>query len=130
MKRRIKIAALISGSLLLLSILLLAWVIYTEAGLRFAVARLPEKMGKVTLRIDEVKGTIAGGFSAEYVDVDHELSRTQVWKGSARVNAPASAPRNSTKPLLRCVHAYPGWPASAAFSLSSTASSGSKPGRQ
>ena len=86
MKRRLKIAGLIFGSLVLLLIGLVAWVIYTEAGLRFAVARLPEKMGKVTLRIEEVRGTIAGGFSAEYVDVDHELSRTQVWKGNARVN--------------------------------------------
>ena len=86
MKRRLKIAGLVFGSLILLLIVLLAWVIYTEAGLRFAVARLPEKMGKVTLRIDDVHGTIAGGFSAAYVDVDHELSRTQVWKGQARVN--------------------------------------------
>ena len=86
MKRRIKFAALIAGSLVLLLVAFLAWVIYTEAGLRFAVARLPEKMGKVTLRIDDVRGTIAGGFRAEYADIDHELSRTQVWKGSARVN--------------------------------------------
>jgi len=86
MKRRLKIAGLVLVSLILLVVLLLAWVIYTEAGLRFAVARLPERMGKVTLHINEVRGTIAGGFSAEYVDVDHELSRTQVWKGQARVN--------------------------------------------
>ena len=86
MKRRLKIAALIFGLLVLLVILLLAWVIYTEAGLRVAVARLPEKMGKVTLRIEEVRGTIAGGFSAVRVDVDHELSHTHVEHGSARVN--------------------------------------------
>ena len=50
MKRRLKIAALVFGLLLLLSCAFLAWVIYTEAGLRFAVARLPERMGKVTLQ--------------------------------------------------------------------------------
>ena len=47
-KRRLKIAALIVGLLLLLVLGFLAWVLYTEAGLRFAVARLPERMGKVT----------------------------------------------------------------------------------
>ena len=87
MKRKLKITALILGSLLLILVLLLAWVIYTEAGLRFAVARLPEKIGKsMTLQIDDVRGTIAGGFSAERVVVDHELTRTLVVKGSARVN--------------------------------------------
>ena len=29
-------------------------------------------MGKVTLKIENVHGTIAGGFGAERVDVDHE----------------------------------------------------------
>ena len=85
-KRRLKIAVLIVGGFILLLVSLLAWVIYTEAGLRFAVARLPEKMGKVTMRIENVSGTIAGGFSAARVDVDHELSRTLVENGSARVN--------------------------------------------
>ena len=71
---RLKIAALVFGSLVLVVVSLLAWVIYTEAGLRFAVARLPEKLGKVTLQIEDVRGTIAGGFSAVLVDVDHELT--------------------------------------------------------
>lgn len=86
MKRRLKIAALAVGLLVLVVIALLAWIIYTEAGLRFAVARLPEKLGKVTLHIEEVRGTIAGGFSATLVDVDHELSHTRVENGRARVN--------------------------------------------
>jgi translocation and assembly module TamB len=86
MKRRLKIAALVFGSLLLVVVSLLAWIIYTEAGLRFAVARLPEKMGKVTLKIDDVRGTIAGGFQARLVQVDHELTYVRVENGRARVN--------------------------------------------
>jgi translocation and assembly module TamB len=87
MKKRLKIAALILASLVLVIVALLAWVIYTEAGLRFAVARLPEKMGRsMTLKIDNVHGTIAGGFSADRVDIGHELTDTVVIKGSARVN--------------------------------------------
>jgi hypothetical protein len=60
MKRRLKIAALILGALILVLLSFLAWIINTESGLRFAVARLPEKMGKVTLHIEDVRGTIAG----------------------------------------------------------------------
>ena len=66
MKRRLKIAALIFGLLVLVMLSFLAWVINTEAGLRFAVARLPEKLGKVTLKIEDVHGTITGGFGARH----------------------------------------------------------------
>ena len=90
-KRRLKIAALIFGLLLLLVLAFLAWVLYTEAGLRFAVARLPERMGKVTLRIEGVYGTIAGGFGADLADIDSERTRVRVEKGSARVNLLAAA---------------------------------------
>jgi translocation and assembly module TamB len=86
MKRRLKITAFVIGSLLLLMLALAVWVINTEAGLKFAVARLPERIGKVTLKIEGVRGTISGGFSAVRVDVDHELTRTVVENGSARVN--------------------------------------------
>ncbi|HET9864885.1 MAG TPA: translocation/assembly module TamB domain-containing protein [Steroidobacteraceae bacterium] len=86
MKRRLKILALSIGLCVVLLVSFLAWIIYTEAGLRFAVARLPEKMGKVTLRIEDVHGTIAGGFQARLVEVDHELSYVRVENGRARVN--------------------------------------------
>jgi translocation and assembly module TamB len=88
LKRKLKIAGLIAGSLLALLVVFLAWVIYTEAGLRFLVAALPEKMGKSQMRltIEGVKGTIAGGFSAERVEVDHELTHVTVVRGAARVN--------------------------------------------
>ena len=86
-RKSLKISGMVLGGLLLLIILFLAWVIYTEAGLRFAVARLPDKMGRsTTLKIADVRGTIAGGFSATDVVVDHELTRTHVVNGSARVN--------------------------------------------
>jgi translocation and assembly module TamB len=86
MKRRLKIAALVFGSLVFVVVALLAWVIYTEAGLRFAVARLPEHMGKLTLKIEDVQGTIAGGFKARLVEVDQEITYVRVENGRARVN--------------------------------------------
>lgn len=86
-KKTLKITGLVLASLILVLVSFLAWVIYTEAGLRFAVARLPEKMGKsMTLKIENVHGTIAGGFSADRVDVDHEVTHVRVVNGSARVN--------------------------------------------
>jgi translocation and assembly module TamB len=85
-KRRLKIAALTLGLFLLLVLSFLGWIIYTEAGLQFAVAHLPEKMGKVTLHIEDVRGTIAGGFRAARVDVDHERSHVYIENASARVN--------------------------------------------
>ena len=85
-RRRLKIAALIVAVLLLAMLAFLAWVIYSEAGLRFAVARLPERMGKVTLHIERVYGTIAGGFGADTVDIDSERSHIRIEKGSARIN--------------------------------------------
>lgn len=86
MKRRLKIVALCFGTLVLLLILLLAWIIYTEAGLQFAVARLPHQLGPVTLIIEDVRGTIAGGFSARRVDVDHPVTHVLVENGHASVN--------------------------------------------
>ena len=87
MKRRIKIAALIVGLLVVVLLTFLAWVLYTEAGLRFAVARLPERLGKsMTLKVGNVHGTIAGGFGADIVEIGQELSDVRVEQGSARVN--------------------------------------------
>ena len=86
MKRRLKIAALSFGLFVLLVLSFLGWVIYTEAGLQFAVSHLPEKLGRVTLHIEDVRGTIAGGFRAARVDVDHERSHVYIENASARVN--------------------------------------------
>ena len=88
MKRKLKIAAIAVASGLALIVSFLAWVIYTEAGLRFVVNSLPEKIGKsqVVLRIANIRGTIAGGFSAERVDVIHEVSTVVISNGRARVN--------------------------------------------
>ncbi len=85
-RRRLKIAAWSLGALILVLLLFLTWVICTESGLRFVVANLPEKLGKVTLKIEGIQGTLAGGFSAQNVDVDHELSHVHVVRGGARVN--------------------------------------------
>lgn len=86
MKRRLKIAALVVSGVLLALLCLLAWILYTESGLQFTVARLPARMGKATLTLEGVRGTIAGGFSVQRAEIDHERAHTLVEKGTARVN--------------------------------------------
>jgi autotransporter translocation and assembly factor TamB len=86
MKRKLKYAAFILGALVLVLLLFVGWIVYTEAGLRFAVARLPDRLGKVSLKIENVHGTIAGGFGADRVDVEQERAHVRVDNGAARVN--------------------------------------------
>ena len=92
MKRRLKIAALIFGLLLPGLLAFLAWVLYTEAGLRFAVARLPERMGKVTLRIEGRPRHDRRRFRRRpRRHRSANASHVRVEKGSARVNLLAAA---------------------------------------
>jgi translocation and assembly module TamB len=56
---------------------LIGAAVFTEAGLRFLVQHIPQRIGSgpgaVGLRITGVKGTIARGLSVERVEIDHEL---------------------------------------------------------
>jgi translocation and assembly module TamB len=85
-RRRLKILALSLLVFFGVIVAFLAWIIYTEAGLRFAVACLPEKLGPVTLIIEGAKGSIARGVSADVVDVQHERAHVRVEGGRATVN--------------------------------------------
>lgn len=52
---------------------LLYYFAYTESGLQFIAARVPERIGKVQLRVEGVGGTIAGGLTLHRVQLEHEL---------------------------------------------------------
>ena len=87
MKRRLKIAALIFGLFVLLVLSFLAWVIYTEAGLRFAVARLPEKHGQGHAAASKTCTARSPAASARDVSTwISERTHVRVEKGTARVN--------------------------------------------
>jgi translocation and assembly module TamB len=47
-------------------------VIYTQSGLRFVVSHLPQRFGRVGVRIEDVSGTVAGGARAGLVVIDQE----------------------------------------------------------
>ncbi len=47
-------------------------VLYTQSGLRFVVGHLPQRFGRVEVRIEGVSGTVAGGARARLVLIDQE----------------------------------------------------------
>jgi translocation and assembly module TamB len=61
------------GAALAIPLALLGTLAYTEAGLRFVVERIPERIGKIErLRLEGVSGTLAGGFALRRLELVHE----------------------------------------------------------
>jgi translocation and assembly module TamB len=63
-------------------------VLYTTGGAQFVVRHLPRHLGSVTLEIDGVSGTVAGGLHADRVLIEHELINIDVEGIDARVTVP------------------------------------------
>ena len=53
-------------------------VLYTQSGLQFVVGHLPQRFGKVGVRIEGVSGTIAGGARASLVEIDQERVHLEI----------------------------------------------------
>jgi translocation and assembly module TamB len=53
-------------------------VLFTQSGLRFVVAHLPQRFGHVGVKIENVSGTIAGGVHAGLVEVDQERVHLEI----------------------------------------------------
>jgi translocation and assembly module TamB len=53
-------------------------VLYTQSGLQFVVSHLPQRYGKVGVRIEDVSGTIAGGARAALVEIDQERVHLEI----------------------------------------------------
>jgi translocation and assembly module TamB len=53
-------------------------ILYTQSGLQFVVAHLPQRFGSVGVRIEGVSGTIAGGARASLVEIDQERVRLDI----------------------------------------------------
>jgi translocation and assembly module TamB len=70
-KRRLVIAA----ALLFLVALPVGSVFYvalTESGLQLAVSHVPQKIGRARITFGEVRGTLAAGFHASRIEIEHE----------------------------------------------------------
>jgi translocation and assembly module TamB len=75
MRRKLTIAAIaIALLLVLVPLAILSWITYTESGLQFALNRLPAKIGRTELKIEGVKGTLAGGLDVALVEIEHPRS--------------------------------------------------------
>ncbi len=80
-----KISLWALGALLSVAVLVFVFLVYTQAGLRFAVRMLPEKMGTSRMQIRNVQGTLAGGFTLEYFELYHPRATVKVDQLRARV---------------------------------------------
>lgn len=80
-----KISLWALGALLLVAIAIFLLLVYTQAGLRFAVRMLPEKMGESRMQIRNVRGTLAGGFTLGYFELHHPRTTVKVDKLKARI---------------------------------------------
>lgn len=74
MKRISVIAGLMLLLLLSLPVIALFTLGHSEAALRYAVAQLPTKAGSLEkLQIDNLRGTLAGGFTVDRIVIEHDL---------------------------------------------------------
>ena len=64
---------------------LLYYLGYTESGLQFIVAKLPARLGPMTLRAAGATGTLAGGMTLEHFELEHELVSLRVEKVAGHV---------------------------------------------
>ncbi len=85
MRRRRKILLVLLGVLLLLPSAIVYWVVTTESGLKFLVARL-QKVGPVTITAGETTGTLVRGITISTLRIEHRLSDIQVEQASGRVS--------------------------------------------
>jgi translocation and assembly module TamB len=58
---------------------------YTEAAPRFVFERLPERIGRTTLRAEGFSGTLAGGFRLQRFTLEHELVSLRVEGATGRI---------------------------------------------
>lgn len=70
---------------MLVALLAFALLVYTEAGLQYALRAMPETMGQSRVEVRNVRGTLAGGLTAEYIELNHPRATVKVKKLRARV---------------------------------------------
>src|SRR5206468_2793476 len=74
MRRTLLIGASLVVTLAIAAPLVLIWsVLYTNAGLQFAIRHIPHRFSGVQLDIIGARGTVAEGLSVERVEIDHDL---------------------------------------------------------
>ena len=95
MSRRTGIVIGVLLTLVLIAAFVSRWLLYTEAGLQFVLARI-EHLATVSIVTRGASGTIAGGLAAEHITIDHEavhieLDRVRITPDLARILAQTAA---------------------------------------
>ncbi len=75
----------ILGTALVISAAAFLLLGYTESAPRFLLERLPERIGKVSLRAEGFSGTLAGGFRLERFTLEHELVSLRIERTTGRL---------------------------------------------
>jgi translocation and assembly module TamB len=75
----------IVGTALFISVAAFLLLGYTESAPRFLLERLPERLGKVSLRAEGFSGTLAGGFRLERFTLEHELVSLRIERTTGRI---------------------------------------------
>lgn len=73
-RRLVLISVIVALLVLIVPAALMYYVAYTESGLQFVVSKVPRRVGRASLQIDAVRGTLAHGFEIGRLEIDHERS--------------------------------------------------------
>jgi len=66
---------------------IVAYTVLTESGLQLAVRHIPKRIGRSIIDISEPRGTLAGGFEVDHVEVTHERAHVIVEGVKGRISA-------------------------------------------
>ncbi|HKZ73600.1 MAG TPA: hypothetical protein VJ011_06010, partial [Steroidobacteraceae bacterium] len=79
-------AAILAVLLITVPVAALLYLTRTESGLRFVVDLVPSRIGRASLDIGEVRGTLASGITVDHVEVNHERVRLRLDGISGRID--------------------------------------------
>lgn len=86
MRRPLTLAGIVCLLLILVAPIGVAlWVGFTPAGLAFVVAHVPRKIGKATLELGPVSGTLRDGIELEHFTLEHELVTVRIERLRGRI---------------------------------------------
>ncbi len=100
----------VGGLLIVLAVAFVAaaayFIVFTQSGLRFLVAHLPQRYGTAQVRIEQVSGTLAGGVRARRVVIDQRHVYLRLDRVYTRVHFSALSWRTLVSPDTTIADAY------------------------
>ena len=106
MRRFLTLSGLLIALVVALLVAALYFLIYTQSGLRFLVAHLPERFGTAQVRIEQISGTLASGVQARRVVIDQRHVYLRFDGVSTRVHLSPLSWRSLVSPQTSVTKAY------------------------